>query len=585
MRRAFPLAVLLAPILFLPAAPDPRAADAERSMLGGTAARNMVNLTAAGLSPEFPRIRGPEGESIWVLGHRVKWKATLGSRSYGGPTVVGDRILVGTNNENPRNKRDRAKPVDDDPEGRPLDRGIVMCFRASDGAFLWQMVHDKLVSGQVNDWPREGICSTPAIEADRAYYVSNRAEVVCLDLNGFANGNDGFQEEKYRDPADGDVIWSFDMMKELKVFPHNMANCSPLIVGDLVFVTTTNGVDENHVRVPFPDAPSFLCLSKHTGKLIWKSNLPGNNIMHSQWSSPAYAVIGGRPQVIFAGGDGWLYAFEPDTGRLIWKFDCNPKDAKYELGGKGTKSDFIALPVVYKERVFIGTGQDPEHLEGIGHFWCIDPAGKEGDISPDLVADPRTEPPGTKVNPNSGLVWHYGGNETRPHAKRDYLFSRTMSTACIADDIVYIAELAGYVQCLDARTGRKYWQWDTKSSIWGSCYYVDGKVLVANEDGDLYVFRHDKTPQVLDEAAEGARAALEAEKKARAGGFAEADIRKTAHIARDEAIAAVREKVATKYLLEKVEIGEAIRSTPVMANDTLYLMTEKTLYAIKAKAR
>src|SRR5215213_588686 len=321
MRRALPLVVLVTPTLFLPGAPPPRPAEPERAMFGGTPARNMVNLTAAGLSPEFPRVREGTGHPVWVLGDRVKWKATLGSRAYGGPTVVGDRILVGTNNENPRNKRDRNKPVDDDPEGPPLDKGVVMCFRASDGAFLWQMVHDKLESGQVNDWPREGVCSHPTVEGDRVYYVSNRAEVVCLDLNGFADGNQGFQGEKYKDPTDGDVLWSLDMIKELNVFPHNMANCSPLVVGDLLFVCTSNGVDENHTNIPFPEAPSFICLSKHTGRLIWKSNLPGRNIMHSQWSSPSYGVIGGRPQVIFAGGDGWLYAFEPDTGRLIWKFD------------------------------------------------------------------------------------------------------------------------------------------------------------------------------------------------------------------------------------------------------------------------
>src|SRR5262245_18090870 len=117
-----------------------------------------------------------------------------------------------------------------------------------------------LETGQVNDWPREGVCSTPVVDGDRVYYVSNRREVVSLDLEGFANGNDGFQEEKYQDPTDADVIWSFDMMKELKVFPHNKAASSPLIAGDLLFVVTGNGVDENHVIVPQTAATSFHCL-------------------------------------------------------------------------------------------------------------------------------------------------------------------------------------------------------------------------------------------------------------------------------------------------------------------------------------
>src|SRR2546429_643058 len=68
------------------------------------------------------------------------------------------------------------------------DRGVLMCFRASDGAFLWQSVHDKLPAGRVNDWPEEGIQSCPAVEGDRLYYVSNRAELVCADTRGGAGG-------------------------------------------------------------------------------------------------------------------------------------------------------------------------------------------------------------------------------------------------------------------------------------------------------------------------------------------------------------------------------------------------------------
>ena len=83
------------------------------------------------------------------------WKADLGSRSYGGPVVSGGKVYVGTNNENPRNKRD-TKP---DPcmPGKmiPIDRGVLMCFDEKTGKFLWQAVHPKLPSGQVNDWPED----------------------------------------------------------------------------------------------------------------------------------------------------------------------------------------------------------------------------------------------------------------------------------------------------------------------------------------------------------------------------------------------------------------------------------------------
>ena len=305
--------------------------------------------------------------------------------------------------------------------------------------------------------------------------------------------------------------------------------------------------------------------------------------MHGQWSSPAFGIIKGVPQVIFPAGDGWLYAFDPPTGKPLWQFDANPKDSKYELGGKGTRSDFIGCPVVYDGKVYIGVGQDPEHMEGVGHFWCIDPAGKEGDISPDLVTDGRKFPPKTKPNPNSGVVWHYGGEDKRPFAHRDYVFSRTMSSACIVDDVVYISELAGYVNCLDEKTGKRYWVYDTKSQIWGSCYYADGKVFLGNEDGDVYVFRHDPKPVVLESGADVAvRVAAEWLQNPRPG----LDAKTREKEARNAGVLAAKKaqkRIEKQVLIRKVELEVPIRSTPTAVGDTLYIATESKLIAVQKK--
>ena len=78
---------------------------------------------------------------------------------------------------------------------------------------------------------------------------------------------------------------------------------------------------------------------------------------------------------------------------LLWKFDCNPKDAIYRLGGRGTANDFVGTPVIYKDKLFIAVGQDPEHDTGVGHLYCIDitknPKRADKDVSPTL-ADIRT---------------------------------------------------------------------------------------------------------------------------------------------------------------------------------------------------
>ena len=211
---------------------------------------HVLRLAGIASAGNWPGWRGPTGQGHseekglpleWdaKTGKNILWKAKLGSRAYGGPTIANGRIFCGTNNENPRNKRDRGKPTDDHPEGPAIDKGVVMCFEEKNGSFLWQAIHDKLGSGMVNDWVHEGICSTPSVDEGRVYYVSNRCTVVCAELNGYSKGAKAEPKgPKNTDKTDVDIVWEFDMMKELNVFPHNMAACSPLIVGDMIFVVT-----------------------------------------------------------------------------------------------------------------------------------------------------------------------------------------------------------------------------------------------------------------------------------------------------------------------------------------------------------
>ena len=362
--------------------------ESDHYMFGGSPTRNMVNLKdkVAKFPTEGPKWDDEEDAKKWTA-EWVLWKADLGSRAYGGPTIAGGRVYVGTNNENPRNPRDTKKGEDDEIE--KLDKGVLMVFAEKDGHFLWQHVNDKLPNLNVTDWPKEGLCATPTVEGDRVYYVSNRCTITCANVEGRANGVKGIKT-KYETPTDADIIWEYDLIKNEGVFPHNMSAGCPLIVGDLLYTVTANGVDESHINLPSPTAPSFIALEKKTGKLKWKSNLPGKNIMHGQWSNPAYAEIDGVKQVIFPGGDGWLYSFVPETGELIWKFDANPKDTVYELGGTGNRSDFIGTPVIYDEKIYIGVGQDPEHSTGIANFYCIAPKKtSKGDISKFLETSAR----------------------------------------------------------------------------------------------------------------------------------------------------------------------------------------------------
>ncbi len=544
----------------------PPAGKSDWVMFGGTPQRNMVNHIDKNLRLPFD------------LNKDLKWKIEVGSRSYPTPIVSGGRIFVGTNNDSPRNDRDTKLTKNNGVQ--PLDKGILLCLKEKDGELLWQAVHDKLEQGHVLDWPKEGITSTPTIDGNRVYYMSNRCELICADFYGLANGNQGYDKEKYQSDTDVDILWKIDLIQQYNVQPHAATPCSPLIVDDLVFIVTANGVEGDHKEVPEPTAPSFMAVNKHTGKVKWTSNLPGKNVMHGQWSNPVYGVINKRAQVIFPGGDGWLYSFDPLTGKLFWKFDANSKDSDHELGGRGTRNDFIGSPVIYQDRIYIGTGQDPEHFTGVAHFHCINPT-KDGDISAKLVTDKGDKPPETKPNPNSGVVWTFGGEEERQFARRDHLFGRTMSTACIVDDVIYIAELFGYLHCIDAKTGNRYWVHDVKGAVWGSCYYVDGKVILGTEDGDLFIFKHEPKPDVLDSVAESSKTGFVIYREALGVGFSKSAATKMAERAALIKAKEVEKLVAKKYLLEKIEIDTPTRSTPTVANGVLYVMSEKYLFAFK----
>ncbi|HRX82916.1 MAG TPA: M56 family metallopeptidase, partial [Pirellulaceae bacterium] len=234
-------------------------------------------------------------------GENIKWTAQLGDAVYSSPVMANGKVLIGTNNGAAYGNRF--------PKG--TDASCLLCFDAATGDFLWQHANEKLASGRVNDWPGIGICSTSMIEGDRVWYVNNRDEVVCLDLEGFYDSdNDGpFREEPATALGEADVVWKLDLIAKFGVAPHNQSICSITAVEDLLLVGTSHGIDLAHVNQP-ADAPSFIAVHKTTGRVVWQDASPSGSLLHGQWSSPAYGVIGGVGQAIFAGGDGWLYSFD-----------------------------------------------------------------------------------------------------------------------------------------------------------------------------------------------------------------------------------------------------------------------------------
>lgn len=488
----------------------------------------------------------------------IKWVSRLGSQTYGNAVVAGGKVIVGTNNSGGWLER---YPSD-------VDLGCLIAFDADTGDFLWQHSSEKLPTGRVHDWPLQGICCAAMVEGDRLWFVTSRGEVACLDTEGFHDGeNDGpFKDEEkllkasgkpYKLTEEADAVWYFDMMAELKISQHNMCSCSVTCAGDILFVNTSNGQDVEHNYIPAPDAPSFFAMDKNTGEVLWTDNTPGLNILHGQWSSPTYGELAGKPQVIFAGGDGWVYSFNPQgedgKAKMLWRFDANPKTSRWELGGLGDRNNIIATPVIYEDRVYVAVGQDPEHDQGIGHLWCIDPSGS-GDVSPELAfnsATPDEVIPHKRVqavvpeegdfarpNPNSAVIWHYANFDQNGDGKIEFeeTMHRSCGTVAIRDDILYIADFSGLFHCLNAETGKVHWTYDMFSAAWGSPLIVEDKVYIGDEDGEVAIFRHSADPEVAMDGGEP--------------------------------------YFGTRYM------GNSVYSTPIVADNILYITNRTHLFAI-----
>jgi outer membrane protein assembly factor BamB len=342
-----------------------------------------------------------------------------------------------------------------------------MAFRVTDGAFLWQDVAPRVERG-LREFLLPSTTSVPYIEGDRLYYVTSECQLRCLDTKGFADGeNDGpYLEERFKDQAAADIVWQLDM-PALGVFPHEACNSEVLPLGDLLLVSTSNGQNEGHTRVPSPRAPSLIAVNKRSGELVWRAIGAGDQVLHGAWSSPAAANVDGRIQVFFGGGDGWLRAYDAVSGQELWRFDGNPKDAPWlPRAGVLSRSPIIASPVYADGRVYIAMGQSPGHGNAPSLVYAINPSGR-GDVT------------------KSGLVW----------TSREV--GRVVATPIVKDGLLYVGDVGGTVYCLDAVTGAQLWKQETNDAIWGCFLLAGDRLYVGNAGGIMTVLRAGRSKELL----------------------------------------------------------------------------------------
>ncbi|MBX7257066.1 MAG: PQQ-binding-like beta-propeller repeat protein [Candidatus Hydrogenedentes bacterium] len=477
----------------------------DRPQWGERFSRNMVS-SESGLPSSFDL----------ETGANVKWSAPLGGNAYGSPVIAGGKVLIGGNNEAPRDTRNTA------------DCAVLLCLNEADGSLVWQLASPRIGGDNYLDWPMIGMCSAATVEGNRAYIMTNRFEIVCLDMDGQANGNDGpfLDEGKHMVPAgteplevtatDADIIWLVDLPTAVGMYPHDGAHSSILIDGDKLYLNSGNGVDNTHKVIRKPDAPSLVVLDKASGKVLARDGEHlGPLTFHATWSPPALGEVNGKRLIIFGGPDGVCYAFdalqqgvapaELKTLNRVWKFDCDPTAPKenvanYLSNRKESPSVIESMPVILNGRVYVTVGGDIWWGKEQSWLKCID-ASKTGDIT------------------STGEIWSYPMS----------IFC--CSTPAVSNGLVFIGDCDGVVHCVDAETGQACWTHKLGGDIWGSPLVADGKVYIGSRNKKMCILSATRELQVL----------------------------------------------AT------VELPAPTASTPAAANGVLYVNTLNMLYAIKSE--
>jgi outer membrane protein assembly factor BamB len=428
----------------------------------------------------------------------LRWSVPLGSETHSTPIVANGRIFIGTNNGNPRDPRHQG------------DRGVLMALDETSGRLLWQLVVPKRLEDIYFDWKNAGISSTATAEGDRVYVVDNRGVVLALDAHGLANGNDGpfLNEAIYYapqptnslaqgapaaflpngnlipnpdpslpppnridpGPLDADILWFFDLSSGAGIWSHDASHSSILIHGNHLYLNTGTGVDNTHRRIQRPNAPSLVVLDKQTGRFLARDQEGiGPNIFHSTWAPPSLASIQGHEWILFAAGNGILYAFNPlDSSpapdaptpvplRKAWSYDFDPQAPKSEvhrfhLNKREGPSNFYGAPVPHGDAIYLAGGGDLWWGKNAAWLQRID-----------------------IVNAQPVRRW------SAP------LVRHTFSTPAIANGLVFVSDCSQNLHCFDAETGNPVWTEELQGETWSSPFVADNKVYVGTRRGTLHV--------------------------------------------------------------------------------------------------
>ena len=177
-------------------------------------------------------------------------------------------------------------------------------------------------------------------------------------------------------------------------------------------------------------------LDRKTGREVWRAR---RNVEVS-WATPILVTSGGRRELVTAGTEA-IIGYDPATGRELWHL-------------KGLDSNAVPSPVAGEDVVVLSAGYPAKIAVAVR-------PGGSGDVS-------------------DRVLWRYDKG------------TAYVPSPILVDGLLYLVTDKGLVSCLDAKTGKVYYEGGrppTGSSFMASPVAVAGHLLLSSLDGDTIVLK------------------------------------------------------------------------------------------------
>jgi outer membrane protein assembly factor BamB len=377
---------------------------------------------AADIDPlDWPYWRGPEGNSI--------------SRETGLPTKInpkggeGSNLLwskkEGAGRSTPIVMNGKLYTLVRDKPGTKEEGEKVICFDAATGDVLWE--------NAFNVWSSD----VPDTRVGWSSVVGDpeTGNVFALGVCGYFQCING---------VTGKTVWAIPMHERFGLLSTYGGRTNyPVVCDDLVILgaVITGWGDQ---ATP---AHRLMGFDKATGDVRWltSTRLRPPDTTHS---APTLCVIKGQKLLIAGSGDGWVYAFQPRTGKMVWE---------YRLSRRGINTS----PTVVGDNIFVCHSEENPVGARMGAIAAIY-GGHEGDVT------------------EKGELWkelEMGGGK---------------SSILHVDGQLFCPDDAGKMMVLDAKSGQPIGRKVSLGTMnYATPVYADGHLYHMEKQGRFYIIKLD----------------------------------------------------------------------------------------------